>query len=86
MGMLSAACRGGTAEVFFASDGGGVEAAKRVCARCAVQVECLEYALRCGLTYGVWGGASERTATHRQTWRTRLGFATRATDPKSHEL
>jgi len=34
-------------------------AAKAVCARCPVWVECLEYALTQPEHYGVWGGSGE---------------------------
>ncbi len=37
-----------------------VAEAKKICADCVVQVECLEYALKYGETKGVWGGSSER--------------------------
>jgi WhiB family redox-sensing transcriptional regulator len=33
---------------------------RRVCRACAVQVECLDYALRWHRTVGIWGGTSER--------------------------
>ncbi|MFB9464761.1 WhiB family transcriptional regulator [Streptomyces cinereospinus] len=48
-------------------------AAKRVCARCTVVTQCLQYALSSGQTSGVWGGTGEheraallRTAEARQ--------------------
>jgi WhiB family redox-sensing transcriptional regulator len=47
-------------EVFFPSDGVGVEAAKRICATCPVQAACLEHALVNRIDHGVWGGTSER--------------------------
>jgi WhiB family redox-sensing transcriptional regulator len=34
--------------------------ARRICASCPVQHECLEYALRNRIDHGVWGGCSER--------------------------
>lgn len=34
------------------------KAAKRVCTNCPVIAECLEYALRHGETFGVWGGTA----------------------------
>jgi WhiB family redox-sensing transcriptional regulator len=34
-------------------------AAKRVCAVCPVQRECLDYALRVREPFGIWGGLSE---------------------------
>jgi WhiB family transcriptional regulator, redox-sensing transcriptional regulator len=33
--------------------------AKKVCECCPVRVQCLEYALQSGQSFGVWGGASE---------------------------
>jgi WhiB family transcriptional regulator, redox-sensing transcriptional regulator len=53
-----AACRDADPEIFFPEKGGTPRAAKQVCARCPVSVECLEYALGNGLDYGVWGGVS----------------------------
>jgi WhiB family transcriptional regulator, redox-sensing transcriptional regulator len=34
-------------------------AAKRICAGCPVQRECLEYALRVREPFGIWGGLNE---------------------------
>lgn len=36
-----------------------VGAAKRICARCPVVTECLDFALSSGQTAGVWGGTCE---------------------------
>jgi WhiB family redox-sensing transcriptional regulator len=47
-------------EAFFPEQGGSTREAKRVCGRCEVQPECLEYALDTRQRYGVWGGLSER--------------------------
>jgi len=58
--MLRGSCRGADTRAFFPSNGLGVEAAQRVCRGCAVQSECLEYALVNRIEQGVWGGASER--------------------------
>jgi WhiB family redox-sensing transcriptional regulator len=58
--MLDGLCRGREPSFFFPSDGVGVEHARKVCATCPVQMECLEYALRYRIEHGVWGGASER--------------------------
>ena len=38
---------------------GQIERAKRVCARCPVAQECLDFALRTGQHAGVWGGYTE---------------------------
>jgi WhiB family transcriptional regulator, redox-sensing transcriptional regulator len=45
---------------FFPARGESVRDAKAVCARCPVQAECLEFALRLKVAHGVWGGLSER--------------------------
>jgi len=54
------ACRGLDAAVFYPDDDDGAEYAKSVCAGCAVQSTCLEYALSVREKAGVWGGATER--------------------------
>ena len=58
--MAEGKCREQTPEMFFPSNGVGVEIAKRVCAVCPVRELCLEYALFHNIEHGVWGGASER--------------------------
>ena len=64
-----AACRRDEAALFFAPSKEPTaarlareEAAKRVCARCPVLLECREHALALPEPYGVWGGltAAER--------------------------
>ncbi|WP_037579907.1 WhiB family transcriptional regulator [Phaeacidiphilus oryzae] len=64
-----AACRRDEAGLFFAPSKEPTaarlareEAAKRVCARCPVLLECREHALLMPEPYGVWGGltAAER--------------------------
>ena len=59
-----AACQGQDPELFFPSREGAfadrqVQEAKAVCARCAVQSVCLEWAVLAGIEHGVWGGRSE---------------------------
>lgn len=46
-------------EAFFPEKGGSTREAKRICSRCDVRVECLEYALDRDERFGVWGGLSE---------------------------
>lgn len=58
--MAAGNCREEPPNVFFPSDGVGVEVARRICATCPVKEPCLEYALRNRIDHGVWGGASER--------------------------
>ena len=59
-----AACRGENPELFFpigTSDPAvrQLKQAKAVCAGCAVQSVCLEWAMLAGIDHGVWGGLSE---------------------------
>lgn len=60
--MKSALCAQTDPEAFFPKIGESNKPAKRVCAKCTVQKECLNYALSystIGL-YGIWGGLSQR--------------------------
>jgi len=59
-----AACRGQDPELFFPSPdtnfaGTQLQQAKAVCAGCAVQSVCLEWAILAGIEHGVWGGRGE---------------------------
>ena len=54
------ACRGADTAVFFTEQGEATRSAKEVCAGCPVREECLDYALRNGEKFGIWGGTSER--------------------------
>jgi WhiB family redox-sensing transcriptional regulator len=47
-------------EAFFPEKGGSTREAKRICTRCEVRTECLEYALSHDERFGIWGGMSER--------------------------
>jgi WhiB family transcriptional regulator, redox-sensing transcriptional regulator len=58
--MGQANCKEVEPEMFFPSDGLGVQKAQRVCRGCPVTTPCLEYALSHHIDHGVWGGASER--------------------------
>jgi WhiB family redox-sensing transcriptional regulator len=58
-------------KTFFPSDPGGVATARRICARCPVRAECLEYALRLHIADGIWGGTSERMREKLQRKRRR---------------
>jgi hypothetical protein len=55
-----AACRDAEWPTFFPERGEDAGAAKAICARCPVREACLDYALRWNITYGVWGGLSEK--------------------------
>jgi WhiB family redox-sensing transcriptional regulator len=47
-------------ESFFPEKGGSTREAKRVCSRCDVRADCLDYALARDERFGIWGGLSER--------------------------
>lgn len=55
-----AKCLEADPETFFPEKGGSTREAKRICARCTVRSECLEYALENDERFGIWGGLSER--------------------------
>jgi WhiB family redox-sensing transcriptional regulator len=55
---LKAECLDADPEVFFPEAGNNGLAAKKICARCSVSEECLDYAMTHWITEGVWGGAS----------------------------
>jgi WhiB family redox-sensing transcriptional regulator len=75
-----AACRDEDPELFFPIGTTGialeqVNAAKRVCARCPVQEDCLEFALASNQDAGIWGGLTEderRTLKRSRQRRRRL--------------
>ncbi|HVL80680.1 MAG TPA: WhiB family transcriptional regulator [Actinomycetota bacterium] len=81
-----AACRGMDPELFFSPDSfetkqgkdGREDIAKAACARCEVRAECLEYAIKAGERYGIWGGLTEqerRAVVRRRTAELRAGRA-----------
>ena len=55
-----AACRGVDPDIFYPFSEEEAEEAKAICASCAVNETCLEYALSNRERDGVWGGATER--------------------------
>lgn len=64
--MRDATCAGsGEPDVWFPDDPGQTGhrvtlGAKTVCASCPVRVQCLEYAMRTDVRYGIWGGTTPR--------------------------
>lgn len=57
----AAACRHTDTELFFPEGTAGpalrqADQAKRVCMACPVRAECLGWALRHGVDFGIWGG------------------------------
>ena len=55
-----AACRGADLDLFFPDRVESAEPARLVCTGCPVREPCLDYALRLGITHGIWGGLAER--------------------------
>lgn len=53
-----AECLDADPEVFFPEAGSNGLAAKRICARCEVKQECLDYAMVNRIDDGVWGGTA----------------------------
>jgi WhiB family transcriptional regulator, redox-sensing transcriptional regulator len=58
--MAESRCRAMDPEIFFPTDGLGVQRAAAICETCPVREACLDYALRNGIQHGVFGGVSER--------------------------
>ena len=74
-----AACLTEDPELFFPVGNTGpaimqIAEAKKVCERCDVRAECLQWALEAGQDHGVWGGLSEdaRRAMMRRNARSRV--------------
>lgn len=57
--MGQAACAG-TALALYFDNVDDYDVAKRTCANCSVATECLAYAAKHGIDYGVWGGMTAR--------------------------
>ena len=53
-------CRGANADLFFPERGASTRTAKSICRECRVKGDCLEFAIRTGEKFGIWGGMSER--------------------------
>lgn len=58
--MDDAVCAGAPAEVFFPPTSEDKDRAMQYCGVCAVQSECLTYALVNRIDYGIWGGNTEK--------------------------
>jgi|tagenome__1003787_1003787.scaffolds.fasta_scaffold20551038_2 WhiB family redox-sensing transcriptional regulator len=82
--MTAGACNDQDPDLFFpisASDASTeqIEHATAICGGCAVQAECLHYALTNNIKYGIWGGRSEQQrqslirARRRQRLKLRAG-------------
>jgi WhiB family transcriptional regulator, redox-sensing transcriptional regulator len=59
-----AACRYVEPELFFPLGTAGpalqaIDRAKQICGACPVRARCLDWAIRHGAAYGIWGGRTE---------------------------
>jgi len=70
------ACLTADPDLFFPIAGGAPSArqqgeALRICARCPVRQQCLDFAVRTGETHGIWGGTTpdQRTSARRRARR-----------------
>ncbi len=61
-----ALCRDMDTNMFFPDRGSSGKKALKVCKKCPVQFECLEWALETEQRHGIWGG---KTATERKNIR-----------------
>ena len=55
-----ATCRGTDLNLFFPGRGESAESARQACGACPVRQPCLDYAISNAITYGIWGGLTER--------------------------
>jgi len=62
----NAACKQADIRLFFPERGDPVVEAKKICASCPVQQQCLDYALAIPNIVGIWGGMSGK---ERRTYR-----------------
>ena len=53
-------CKGANADLFFPERGASTRTAKGICRECQVRGDCLEFAIRTGEKFGIWGGMRER--------------------------
>ena len=79
------ACLSADPEIFFPVSGTGastrqIEQARRICARCPVRRECLDWAMSSGEMHGIWGGTTpeDRTRARRKEAARRRHAARRA--------
>lgn len=55
-----ARCRGVDPDQFFVRGAAQARQALKLCNRCTVKEQCLQYAVDNGIDFGVWGGLTER--------------------------
>lgn len=65
---LKAECLDADPDIFFPEVGSNGIPAKRVCARCEVRDECLQYAMDHWIEDGIWGGTSLNERERLRGW------------------
>ena len=58
--MDDALCRQVDLELFFPDGGGRSATARKVCKKCEVTAQCLDFALGFPSMVGIWGGTTEK--------------------------
>lgn len=56
----SALCGQTDPEAFHPQPGGTSRPAKKICSRCEVRTQCLQYAVETGQRFGIWGGVGQK--------------------------
>ena len=74
----SAACKGMDPDTFFPGQGGDVRLPKSICATCPVSAQCLDAALVCRDTVGIWAGTGERERRRMRRSRPKTTWLDRA--------
>ncbi len=57
------ACRGKDVNLFFPENDEPTEIAEKICKACSVRAECLDYAIKYDMRYGIWSGQSRNQRT-----------------------
>lgn len=76
-------CLGVDPDLFFPERGASTREAKEVCRGCVVREECLEFAIRHGEKFGIWGGLSERERRRIRRERALAAIAQLTRNPRS---
>jgi hypothetical protein len=68
-----ASCAGENPDIFFPPKTSPGTEAREICQRCPVRQDCLDYAMRADIRYGIWGGLdeNERHSLRRKQARSR---------------
>lgn len=53
-------CNGLSVRWFFPERGESITEVRKVCKRCVIKTDCLEFAMDNDIQHGIWGGTSER--------------------------